>query len=322
MKIKIDSTQFQLRKRSPLPSEIELNSEVSWMIGVWAGDNWSSKEGTVIRGGQKSSGRFGINNNDEEVIQRFLQGLKSQFKITKIKIDVQIPRNLIIDKENIKLEVSKKFGIEPENINVYRGSPWRRKIGFAVYTNNTALLRFVNKEIYKKLPEFIQNNSIDVGAFLQGIADSEGDVDKANKNIGFTSKDTYVASLIVMCLEKLGISFKKRIDERQRIIIEVTSLNEFNQKVGFWIKRKQQALQEILTDCKAVTDILNNQKKNRKTRELLEIYIEDILIEAKRLRGESGEIDPGYDPTEYLIPDIPEYEPPSILEDAGDFYDV
>ena len=246
MKIKIDSTQFQLRKRSPLPSEIELNSEVSWMIGVWAGDNWSSKEGTVIRGGQKSSGRFGINNNDEEVIQRFLQGLKSQFKITKIKIDVQIPRNLIIDKENIKLEVSKKFGIEPENINVYRGSPWRRRIGFAVYTNNTALLRFVNKEIYKKLPEFIQNNSIDVGAFLQGIADSEGDVDKANKNIGFTTKDTYVASLIVMCLEKLGISFKKRIDERQRIIIEVTSLNEFNQKVGFWIKRKQQALQEML----------------------------------------------------------------------------
>jgi hypothetical protein len=85
---------------------------------------------------------------------------------------------------------------------------------------------------------------------------------------------------------------------------------------------EQQALQEILTDCKAVTDILNNQKKNRKTRELLEIYIEDILIEAKRLRGESGEIDPGYDPTEYLIPDMPEYEPPSILEDAGDFYDV
>lgn len=246
MKIKIDSTQFQLRKRSPLPSEIELNSEVSWMIGVWAGDNWSSKEGTVIRGGQKSSGRFGINNNDEEVIQRFLHGLKSQFKITKIKIDVQIPKNLIIDKENIKLEVSKKFGIEPENINVYRGSPWRRRIGFAIYTNNTALLRFVNKEIYKKLPEFIQNNSIDVGAFLQGIADSEGDVDKANKNIGFTSKDTYVASLIVMCLEKLGISFKKRIDERQRIIIEVTSLNEFNQKVGFWIKRKQQALKEML----------------------------------------------------------------------------
>jgi Fic family protein len=49
-----------------------------------------------------------------------------------------------------------------------------------------------------------------------------------------------------MCLEKLGISFKKRIDERQRIIIEVTSLNEFNQKVVFWIKRKQQALQEML----------------------------------------------------------------------------
>jgi hypothetical protein len=67
---------------------------------------------------------------------------------------------------------------------------------------------------------------------------------------------------------------------------------------------EQQALQEILTDCNAVTDILNNQKKNRKTRELLEIHIEDILVEAKRLRGESGEIDPGYDPTENFIPDF------------------
>ena len=67
---------------------------------------------------------------------------------------------------------------------------------------------------------------------------------------------------------------------------------------------EQQALQEILTDCNAVKDILNNQKKNSKTRELLEIHIEDILVEAKRLRGESGEIDPGYDPTENFIPDF------------------
>jgi hypothetical protein len=83
---------------------------------------------------------------------------------------------------------------------------------------------------------------------------------------------------------------------------------------------EQQALQEILTDCNAVTDILNNQKKNRKTRELLEIHTEDILVQARRLRGKTGEIDPGYDPTEYFIPDVPEYEP--SLMDVGDFYDV
>jgi hypothetical protein len=85
---------------------------------------------------------------------------------------------------------------------------------------------------------------------------------------------------------------------------------------------EQQSLNSIIISCNAVKDILNNQKKNRKTRELLEIHTEDILVQAMRLTGKTGEIDPGYDPTEYFIPDMPEYEPPSILEDAGDFYDV
>lgn len=246
MKIKIDSIQFQVRKTNEMPEEIELNKEVSWMIGVWTGDNWSSREGTVVRNGKRSSGRFGIISNDEEIIQRFLQGLKMNFKITRIKIDVQVPRNQVIEKEKIKKYVSEKFGIEVENINVYKGSPWRRKIGLAVYTNNTGLLRVINKEIYQKLPEYIQTNNIDISSFLQGIVDSEGDIDKANRNIGITNKDTYVVSLVTMCLEKLKIPFKRRVDEKQRTIIEISALKEFNQKVGFWVKRKQQALQEML----------------------------------------------------------------------------
>ena len=85
---------------------------------------------------------------------------------------------------------------------------------------------------------------------------------------------------------------------------------------------EQEALQTIIEDCNAIEEILKQQKKNNKSREILEIHIEDILIEAKRLRGKTGEIDPGYDPTENFIPDMPEYEPPSLLEDAGDFYDI
>lgn len=216
------------------------------MIGLWTGDNWGSREGTIMRKGQKSSGRFGINNNSEEVIERFLQGLKTQFKITKIKIDVQVPRSQEVDKEKIKREVSKKFGIEIENINVYKGSPWRRNLGYAIYTNNTALLRVVNVEIYKKLSEFIQTNAIDVNAFLQGIADSEGDVDKANRIVKITNKDRYIISLIELALRKLNIRFKKRVDIENKTRIKITNLIDFNKKIGFWIKRKKIALEEMI----------------------------------------------------------------------------
>ena len=246
-RIRIDCTQFQLRKRSEIPQEIELNREVSWMLGMWIGDNWSSKEGTVIRNGQRSSGKFGINSNDEEVIQRFLEGLRREFKVTKIKIDVQVPRNQETNKEKIKEDVAKKFGIEIENVNVYRGSPWRKKTGFAVYTNNTALLRVVNKEIYQKLSEYIQNANIDISSFLQGIADSEGSVDKVNKIVKITNNDQYVVSLIELALRKLNIKFKKAIDAEDKVRIKITDLVDFDEKVGFWIKRKQQALQEMLS---------------------------------------------------------------------------
>ncbi|MCI4409401.1 MAG: hypothetical protein JHC26_09930 [Thermofilum sp.] len=85
---------------------------------------------------------------------------------------------------------------------------------------------------------------------------------------------------------------------------------------------EQEALQAIIEDCNAIEEILKQQKKNRKTRELLEIHVEDIVIQAKLLRGKAGDVDPGYDPTENFISDAPDYEPPSLLEDFGDFYDV
>jgi len=71
-------------------------------------------------------------------------------------------------------------------------------------------------------------------------------LDKANKCVRIINKDVYVLEMISMCLEKLEIPFTKKIDNRQRVIIEIKSLEEFNQKVGFWIKRKQKMLEELL----------------------------------------------------------------------------
>jgi hypothetical protein len=84
---------------------------------------------------------------------------------------------------------------------------------------------------------------------------------------------------------------------------------------------EQSSLQAIIQDCDAIEEILKQNMKNKKSKELLEIHIEDILIESKRLRGKTGEIDPGYDPTENFIPDTPEIENP-LLEEAREFYEA
>ena len=129
----------------------KLNKEISWMIGIWTGDNWSNREGSVIKNNKRTSGKFGINNNDKEIIERFRKGLKNELGIQRIKIDVQMPRHIDFDKNKIKSEMSILFKINREHINVYKGSPWRKHIGYAVYTNNTNLLRNINAEIYKRL---------------------------------------------------------------------------------------------------------------------------------------------------------------------------
>lgn len=89
-------------------------------------------------------------------------------------------------------------------------------------------------------------NNIDINAFLQGIADSEGSVDKANKIIVFTNKDPYVIAIIEKALQKIGINFEKRIDKRQRTNLQINDLEGFNKKIGFNTIRKQKALEELI----------------------------------------------------------------------------
>jgi hypothetical protein len=84
---------------------------------------------------------------------------------------------------------------------------------------------------------------------------------------------------------------------------------------------EQESLQEILEDCNAIEELLKQKNRNHKVIELLTIRIEDILVEAKRLRGFTPELDPGYDPTENFIPDMYENENP-FLEEAREFYEA
>ena len=281
MRIKIDSIlrqKYSNRRQSELPSEIYLNREVSWMIGIWIGDNWSSKEGSVIKRGIKSSGKFGINNNDKENIIRFRRGLRDEFDIKNIRLDVQIPRCEELKKELNKRRASKSFGIPKDKINVYFGSPWRKNIGYAVYTNNTVLLRIVTNEIYKKLPQYIEKSAFNIGNMMQGIVDSEGTVDKANKVISITNKDDFVIKLITKILDKLEINFTTRFD-RDRTRIDINTIQKFKDKIGLNTERKQRELSEMLSgnyarkkDVQYLGMFRNMLRKGATAKEVSEIF--------------------------------------------------
>ena len=207
----------RFRKPKEIPRRIAINREVSWMIGVWLGDNFSSREGTVKRkNGLVSSGRFGIVNNDKEIIIRFKEGLKKEFKIQRIKIDIQIPRQGRFDRDNLIMSSSREFGIEGKNINLYYGSPWRKNIGYAVYTNNTTLTRIIYRHIYRKINECVEKTKIYMASLLQGLFDSEGNCDKANKLVCLTNKDGHIIQIAETCLEKFGIKYKSKGDRNGR----------------------------------------------------------------------------------------------------------
>lgn len=236
----------RFRPPKELPEQIAINKEVAWMIGVWLGDNFSPRMGTVMRNGITSSGRFGIVNNDKEVIHRFRVGLKREFRIERVKIDIQIPRQGRFDKKRLISSSSREFGISRKNVNLYCGSPWRKNIGYAVYTNNTMLSRIIYSRIYKKLAEFISEGEIDEKSLLQGLFDSEGHFDKANKIVGLTNKDQYVIKIVTMCLERMGIRYSSRVDRKGRTNLEVRDLEKFKE-VGFHTKRKMKGLLDMIS---------------------------------------------------------------------------
>lgn len=222
-----------------------LNEDVSWLTGIWTGDNFSSREGTVIRNGKPTSGRFGIVSNDAELIRHAMRVLRSELDQRKVRIDVQLPRNRRYSKSKLRLETARKFGISKDRILVYNGSEWRRNIGYAVYVNNTELLRSFSA-VYRSLNAMLGSSRINAGAFLQGIADAEADVNKISRMVTLHTKDKYVLGLIKDALNMKGIDYTVAVDTKRRYRVYVKDIKGFNKLVGFRCKRKQKAVDEIL----------------------------------------------------------------------------
>lgn len=282
MKIKIGSIllqKYSTRKPLETPKEIELNKEASWMIGFWVGDNWSNREGSVFKNGKRSSGKFGINNNDVENIIRFKKGLMKEFGIKNIKIDIQIPKSDELNKKKSRSIASSTFRINQNDVNVYFGSPWRRNVGYAVYTNNTFLLRIVTNEIYRNLPDLLDKHLIHINSFLQGITDSEGMVNKVNKTVSITNKDVFVINIISLCLKRLGFDYKISVDERERTKIDIKMIKEFKEKIDFNTVRKRRELSEMLSgnycrerDNKYLNIFYNELKRGTSAKRISEVY--------------------------------------------------
>lgn len=250
----LSKANMQIKQDSILQSienQVRINKvELSWAIGVWLGDNSSSREGSVIRNNKRSSGKFGIINNDLSTIRRFMSFLKLIKGLSKIKLDVQVPKNTRDNFEEVKVFASKTFDVEKENISVYEGSPWRRQVGYVIYVNNTALLRAIYSEVFLKLEDLILSDSINARSLIQGIADAEGHVDKANKLVGISNTNKKILEIICLCLKKLNVDYKKRVNEKNRkhpkIIVEIRDFIKFEQKIGFHNPEKEKALKELI----------------------------------------------------------------------------
>lgn len=193
-----------------LPKTIVIDSDLSWLIGVWYGDNFGAREGsknTVT--GIKTSGRFGVINNDLDIIREVIFLIKKKLYIKEIFSDIITPRNY---KFNVDEHIKYFRNLGVKRINVFNGSEWRKNIGFAAYTNNTALLR-----VFHFILSNLTNMDLDNLEFINGIIDSEGNVDKANKQIRLTTKDKQLQHYIERCLKKLKFTYSTEIDNRKRI---------------------------------------------------------------------------------------------------------
>jgi hypothetical protein len=138
-----------------------------------------------------------------------------------------------------------------------------------------------------------------------------------NKNMKYEKLEDMAKDLYYLYNERSKNKYSKIQDlvaeikkEAERLLLETN---------GFELD----SLKAIIEDCDAIREILssNKSRKSRKAKELLEIHVEDILIEARSLRGKTPELDPGYAPEENFIPDMYENENP-FLEEASEFYEA
>jgi len=213
-------------KRNIIPLNLRLNKDLSYILGVLAGDGYLTYNNKLRRY------QIGLNATDKKFVNEFKKSLISFFQIT--------PTN--------EFKKSKKV-----NWNDQYATRLCSKEA-CDYINSIGEFRKENWTV----PKIIKESDEDVKCtFIKGFFDSEGEIDKQIGRVGATSmnleglkeiqellNDLKIRSTIILVKDlrpNTSQKYRLRINDKKSIIL-------FNDLIGFTIQRKQQILDQFVNN--------------------------------------------------------------------------
>ncbi len=169
-----------------LPRELQLNTDFCYFLGLLYGDGLNGA-------------RVGIVNKDKSLINYTANFLKTFFKNNKIKSQVNIYNPKINPNEFRQWlkSISDEFG-------VYYNDKARGSYVFNIFITNKILRRAIDDLLENLEYLFEKLESKQKGAFLAGLFDAEGNVNKLDKNLRFSQKIETKVKVIQNILSKEG----------------------------------------------------------------------------------------------------------------------
>lgn len=211
-------------KKHKISSNLKLNEDLSYILGVIAGD------GYIDYNDKRQTYFIGLSATDKEFVEKFRKTLFNFFKIE--------PTNEF-----------RKSKVKNWNDQYVTRLCSKEACGFISSIGNF-------KKSNWRVPEMIKNSNKKIKSFfLKGFFDSEGEIDKKSGRIGATSMNLVGLEKVGGLLRDLGIRYtiikKKdlRPNTNQKYVLRVhdkRSINIFYKEIGFTIIRKQNVLKNIL----------------------------------------------------------------------------
>jgi len=211
-------------KKHKIPSNLRMNIELSYILGVLAGD------GYMDYNNERRTHNIGLSAIDKEFVEKFMRILFQFFEI-KPTWEFREKRKDKWNPQYITRLCSKEACDYINGIGDFKGNVWR-------------------------IPESIKSSDGGiVCSFLKGFFDSEGEIDRKIGRIGATSANLGGLKQIGELLNILGVEYTiiKKKDLRpntsQKYILRIhdkRSIKKFYDLVGFTINRKQKILEACL----------------------------------------------------------------------------
>lgn len=211
-------------KKHTIPNNLKLNEDLSYILGVIAGD------GYIDYNDKRQTYFIGLSATDKGFVDKFRKNL---FEFFKIKPTNEFRKSKVKNwnDQYIARLCSKEACDFINSIGDFKKANWA-------------------------VPEMIKNSDEKVQcSFLRGFFDSEGEIDKKSGRIGATSMNLVGLNEIGDLLMDLGIRYtiikKKdlRPNTNQKYVLRIhdkNSISLFYSLIGFTIQRKQNILKRIL----------------------------------------------------------------------------